>query len=556
MTERQFHQLVDSVRSYAIFLLDVHGYITSWNQGAEQLKGFKAGEIIGKHFSIFYPTESIKRGWPDRGLELAQQEGRFEDEGWRLRKDGSRFWASVTITALRNEAGIPEGFLKITRDLTAQKQAAEERARLTREQAAREAAEESERRALFLAEAGQALTASLEEEQIYQIVAQVAVPFLGDLCIVDRLENGCVARLAAAHQSKNPGSDLGSLLRDYYPIKPGDGHLAAEVLRTGETWFFSDQKNLSNHQLYCDKNSPGPLGTLSAHSAIVVPLINRGDVLGVISFGLTDRNREYSVTDVTLAQDLAKRVGSAVEHAFLYASAQEATRKAEAASKAKDRFLAVLSHELRTPLTPILFSASLLLEDPDIPKEAREHLQTILKNGELEARLIDDLLDVTRITKGKLQLNLTIVDAHEVLLAALETCSPEIQSKQMLVSMELIATKCRARADVDRLQQVFWNLLKNAIKFTQPGGRIVVRSMDLPGGLLRIEIEDSGIGISPELASRIFDPFEQGKDSEGLGLGLTISKSILELHAGHISARSQGLGRGSTFVVEIPVLND
>jgi PAS domain S-box-containing protein len=556
MTGRHFQQLVDPVRNYAIFLLDARGYITSWNQGAERLKGYEASEIINSHFSIFHPAESIKAGWPERELELAQLEGRFEVEGWRLRKDGSGFWASVTITALRNEGGILEGFLKVTRDLTARIEAEEQRARLAGEQAAREAAEESERRALFLAEAGQALTASLEEEQIYQIVAQVAVPFLGDLCIVDRLENGCVARLAATHQSKSSDSDLGSLLRDYYPIRPSDEHLTAEVLRTGETRFFSDQKNQSKHAFNGDKNRLGPLGALSAHSAIVVPLINRGDVLGVISFGLIDRNREYAVTDVTLAQDLAQRVCSAVEHACLYASAQEAQRKAEAASKAKDRFLAVLSHELRTPLTPILFSASLLIEDPDISKEAREHLQTILINAELEARLIDDLLDVTRISKGKLRLNLTIVDGHEVLLAALETCSPEIRNKQMLVSIELNATNCRARADVDRLQQVFWNLLKNSVKFTEPGGRIVVRSMNLPAGLLRIEVEDSGRGISPELAPRIFDPFEQGKDSEGLGLGLTISKSIVELHGGHISVRSQGLGQGSTFVVEIPVLND
>jgi signal transduction histidine kinase len=214
----------------------------------------------------------------------------------------------------------------------------------------------------------------------------------------------------------------------------------------------------------------------------------------------------------------------------------------------------MLSHELRTPLTPILFSSSILIEDPTVPDAIREHLRVIVKNAELEARLIDDLLDVTRISRGKLHLNFGIVDAHEVLQSVLETCSSELISNQLLVSVDLQATNYQLCADVDRLQQVFWNLLKNALKFTPPGGRIRIRSMNLRSDLLRIEVRDSGKGIPPGTLSRIFEPFEQAENSEGLGLGLAICKNIVELHGGRITVNSPGLGNGATFIVEIPVV--
>jgi PAS domain S-box-containing protein len=555
-SDSQFTQLVGDVRDYAIFLIDDQGNVASWNQGAERIKGYTPGEIIGRHFSVFYPPESIAKGWPDYELNVARKEGRFEDEGWRVRKDGSRFWANVTITTLRHENGTVEGFLKITRDLTARKQAEEQYARLLREQAAREAAELSERRASFLAEASQALAASLEEEQIYQEVVRIAVPFLADICIVDRLEAEGSARIVAVGQSSKVPSDAASRLSKYYPIKFDDNYLVTEVLRTGRPRVFGDPSKLSR---FAAKFHAGPpdfplLKTLSAQSAVVVPIINRDKVLGAISFILTDSARTYDLTEIALAHDLGRRVSTAIDHALLYATAQEAQRKAETASRAKDRFLAMLSHELRTPLTPILFSCSLLIEDPAVSEKIREHLRVIVKNAELEARLIDDLLDITRISRGKLHFSFGVTDAHEVLRTVLETCSADLASNHLLVSIDLQATNYQLRADLDRLQQVFWNLLKNAIKFTPPGGRIAIRSMNLRSDLLRVEVRDSGKGIPPGIASRIFEPFEQGESSEGLGLGLAISKNIVELHGGRITASSPGLGKGATLVVEIPVM--
>ncbi len=555
-SEYQFHQLIDGVRDYAIFLLDADGNVASWSQGAEQIKGYQADEIIGKHFSVFYTPESIEKGWPEYELKTASKEGRFEDEGWRVRRDGSRFWANVTITALRDENGATEAFLKITRDLTARKLVEEQNARLNRAQIALAEAEIAERQALFLAEASQSLSGSLDEERIYQSVTQAAVPFLADICIVDRLGEDGSARLAAVNLSDMAPAGLPSLLGNYYPIGLDDGYLVSEVLRTGRTTIFGDLSKLpkNNAKLYRAKTDCVLLQALSAQAAVAVPLIDRGAVCGAISFILTDPSRHYNLAEITLAEDLGKRLSTAIDHAFLYASAQEAQRKAETASQAKDRFLAMLSHELRTPLMPILFSASMLIEEPAVPEAIREHLRVILKNAELEARLVDDLLDVTRINKGKLQLDFGVVDVHQVLRNVLEICVPDIATKQLPVSVDLQATNHQLRADIDRLQQVFWNLLKNAIKFTPPPGRIAVRSMNLGSELFRVEIEDSGKGISPEIASRMFDPFEQGEGSDGLGLGLTISKAIVELHGGRITASSAGLGKGATFVVEVPTL--
>jgi signal transduction histidine kinase len=233
---------------------------------------------------------------------------------------------------------------------------------------------------------------------------------------------------------------------------------------------------------------------------------------------------------------------------------QAARAEAEAANKAKDRFLAMLSHELRTPLTPILFASTILCQDPAVPKHIREELKLIARNVELEARLIDDLLDLTQITQGKLNLTFETADAHELLHSALEICSNEITAKKQTVRIDLEASGHEIRADAVRLQQVFWNLIKNAVKFTPQEGQISLRSSNPRNGWFRLEVIDSGIGIASDALSRIFDPFEQasGGCHGGLGLGLTISKAIVELHGGRIIASSAGADHGAMFVIQLP----
>ena len=233
---------------------------------------------------------------------------------------------------------------------------------------------------------------------------------------------------------------------------------------------------------------------------------------------------------------------------------------AEKANQAKDDFLALLSHELRTPLTPALVAASYLGEHKDLAPEFREEVTAIWRNVQLEAHLIDDLLDVTRITRGKIEIHHAAIDVHRLLHNAVQIAQNDISEKQIELTIKLGAANHYVWADSVRIQQVFWNLLNNAVKFTPQGGRIAIRSSNEDGKFV-FEISDTGIGIAPERQLRIFEPFHQGERSitrrfGGLGLGLTISKTLLDLHGGTISVKSAGRNRGTTFRVFLDLLRE
>lgn len=232
---------------------------------------------------------------------------------------------------------------------------------------------------------------------------------------------------------------------------------------------------------------------------------------------------------------------------------------AEEGSKAKDDFLAVLSHELRTPLTPALAAASYLAEHEELPAQLREEVNAIRRNVQLEARLIDDLLDLTRISRGKIELHLEAVDVHKLLRNTLEIVHEDIVFKELEVLTDFRAHESYIRADSVRIQQVFWNLLNNAVKFTPHGGRVTIRSWNDEQRQCLVEVSDTGIGIEPEQQSFIFNAFEQGERTitrqfGGLGLGLAISKTLLELHGGAISVKSEGKNRGASFRVVLAAL--
>jgi nitrogen-specific signal transduction histidine kinase/ActR/RegA family two-component response regulator len=236
----------------------------------------------------------------------------------------------------------------------------------------------------------------------------------------------------------------------------------------------------------------------------------------------------------------------------------EQLARAEAANRAKDQFLAVLSHELRTPLTPALVAAELLERRTDLPPDVGEAAAMIRRNVELEVKLIDDLLDLTRVTRGKLQLDRAPVDLHETVKHAAEACGGEARAKGLTLALDLQAAPAAVMGDATRLQQVLWNLVKNAVKFTPAGGRVTVRTRR-PAGADRVQVEvaDTGVGIDPAVLPRIFDAFEQGgaavtRQFGGLGLGLAISKALVELHGGTLTAASDGPGRGATFVLALP----
>lgn len=236
-----------------------------------------------------------------------------------------------------------------------------------------------------------------------------------------------------------------------------------------------------------------------------------------------------------------------------------AREQAEIASAAKDKFLAVLSHELRTPLTPVMMTIAALDMNPELPPVVRDDIAMIRRNVELEAKLIDDLLDLSRVTAGKLRLNLQAVDVNAAVQHAGETCRPFILERGIHLHCELPGESPFVKADPARLQQVLWNLLRNAAKFTPERGDIYVTVSVIDPQRVRVQVQDSGIGIAPDLLPKIFDAFEQGdvnvtRQFGGMGLGLAISKALVEMHHGTIRAESEGVHRGSLFTVELPAI--
>jgi signal transduction histidine kinase len=250
--------------------------------------------------------------------------------------------------------------------------------------------------------------------------------------------------------------------------------------------------------------------------------------------------------------------------AFLTSSLHAATRRArenaEAASAIKTRFLAMVSHELRTPLSPVLMMTEAMEVDPRLPPDVRARAATIHRHVQMEIRLIDDLVDIARISSGKMSLLAAPLDLHHPLESAIEILSNELKEKRMELNLQLNAAPSMCCGDLVRLQQVFWNLIHNAVKFTPAGGRISISTRNA-GANITVEITDTGIGIDPADVSRIFAAFEQGETAPrnpcaGLGLGLAICQALVEAHGGTCSATSEGKGRGATFTITLPLLAD
>ncbi len=310
------------------------------------------------------------------------------------------------------------------------------------------------------------------------------------------------------------------------------------------------------------------LGEFHPINIVVLPILFEGQVKAVMELLSVER---FSLTHQAFLDQLTEIIGIVLntieastqtenllkQSQSLAAELQKTNLELEEKARsnlAKDHFLAMLSHELRTPLTPVLASALALESEPELPKDIHESLQMIRRNVELEARLIDDLLDLTRIDRGKVQLNFEVVDAHTLLQNALEICQAEIDRKHLARSLNLGASKVHMRADSARLQQIFWNLINNAVKFTQRTGRIIISTSNDSRGQLRVEIADTGLGIESEALPKIFDAFEQGGRTQlgGLGLGLAISKTLVEAHKGTITAQSAGRNKGATFTLVFP----
>jgi signal transduction histidine kinase len=402
------------------------------------------------------------------------------------------------------------------------------------------------------------LTESLEYEQTVGRVAHLAVPLLADWCAVDLVVEGSAhpKRIAIAHVDPSRVPLVQEFDTKYPPPLEADRGVP-RVMRSGRSELYPEISDEMLQRRCVDAEHLRLARELRFHSAIVVPLTLRGRVFGAMSFVYAESGRRYTEVDLAFAEELARRCGSAIENARLYRSEREAREAADVANRAKDEFLAVVSHELRTPLNAIM-GWSKMLGRPDLDERRRQTaIETISRNAVAMTQLIEDLLDTSRVISGKLGLQLQKVDIARVMGTALDSVRPAAAGRGVELSAQLDADVPAIYGDPTRLQQVVWNLLSNAIKFSAPGSYVQLTLKAL-GGAVRIEVADGGQGIDPRFLPHVFEPFRQQDASSsrahgGLGLGLAISKQLVELHGGRISAHSEGAGRGAKFTVDLPV---
>jgi PAS domain S-box-containing protein len=476
-----YQRMVEQSQDYALFLLDTDGRILSWNAGARRLKGYDADEIIGRHFSTFYPHEAVESGWPQHELKVATAEGRFEDEGWRVRKDGSRFWANVVITALRDDDGHLIGFSKITRDLTQ---------RRLREEALR------------------------QSEERFRLLVEGVV----DYAIYTLELDGTVA-------SWNAGAErIKGYRRDEIVGKHFSRFFVPEDAEAGKPW---EELALARRE-----------GRAEAEGWRVRKNGERFWARVVVSALHDDSGRLRGFAKVT--QDLTD---------------QRHLQDLEKAARHVNEFIATLAHELRNPLAPIRAAVQVMgMAPPGDP--AQETLrQTIERQSAQLARIVDDMVDIARITRGSMSIEHAPVDLGEVARRAAESVAPLVDSKRHKLEVELPPQPVVVEGDLHRLTQLATNLMNNAARYTPEGGKIWI-TVRAENGDAVLRVRDNGRGIEPDLLERVFDMFVQGRAPHkrvagGLGIGLALSRKIAELHHGSLEASSEGAGKGAEFILRI-----
>lgn len=517
----------------AVVLVDAQSVIRLVNQRAERLFGYSRHDLLGRPSTIVLPTD----------VRTARE---VQRDVYGVRRDGTRFPAEISASPLATAGG-----QLVTAVVRAGRQRLEDdRTERGRAEVARAHAEEIGRRASFLAEASRVLAASLDFEATLRSVARVAIPYLADYVLVDVLEApGRLRRLAAAHTDPAIEERLAAE-RPPAPIAAAVGGALAGVIARGEPTLVRD---VSEEWLLARGRDAEHLGAgagAAPTSLMLVPLRARGRTLGVVSFARLDGTRRYTLADLALAEDPAQRAALAADNARLYHEAQDASR-------AKDEFLAVLSHELRTPLTPVLGWVRMLRAGTLAPEATQRALDTVERNTRLQAQLVEDLLDVSRIIVGKLSLDLRPIALAPIVETVMENTAAAAAAKSIVMTQRVEPDLPRVEGDANRLHQVLANLVSNAVKFTPPGGRVDI-ALRRAGESVRLTVSDTGDGLAPDVAPYIFDRFRQAdstltREHGGLGLGLSIVHHIVERHGGSVTASSEGLGRGTTFSVTLPI---
>jgi two-component system, chemotaxis family, CheB/CheR fusion protein len=511
----------------AIISIDLDLRITSWNKEAERLFGYTAAEIIGKPIAILVP--------PDRQneeLEIIERICRGERiiryETVHGRKNGPPLDISLAVSPINDESGNVIGASKIARDVT-------ERVRRERRRATQYAVTNLLAGSWTLAEVA---------TQILEAIASSGDWAFAAIWVHDSAAGGLRCRYVwheAAERVKK-FADLSFLIT--LPENQG---------LPGRVW--SSKKPTWVYDVTRDPNFPrAPYAAAAGlRGGFAFPLLFRGEINSIMelfSHNVVEPDDDF----LQMVEAFGSQIGLFIERGRIELELQQEKERAGAANAARDRFLGMLSHELCAPLNPVLTWAGRTVEEPDLRPEVQQGLKMVRGNVELEIRLIEDMLDLTRIARGKIKLRLRKADAHELLQSAMEIVRSNIEDRNLKLSVALLASHYELVADPPRLEQVFWNVFRNACKFTPEKGALAVRSYNPNPRRITIEISDNGIGIEPEFVGKVFAAFEKADSrTEGLGFGLAISKAIVEMHAGTIRAHSEGRGKGATFVIELPV---
>jgi signal transduction histidine kinase/CheY-like chemotaxis protein len=431
---------------------------------------------------------------------------------------------------------------------------------LAAEQHARRNAEMKQRHAVFLSEASALLASSLDYQTTLGRVVRLAVSDFADWCMVDIVDdNHHIHRVAIAHADPTVLAAARTMDAGRLDGKYGK-HGMDRVMKSGAATWIRRVSDAMLQAIARDAEHLEFLRHIQPTSCIVAPMIARDKTLGVITFVATKRSRTYNREDVAFAKEVARRAAVAVDNARLYKEAQAARESAELANRLKDEFLANLSHELRTPLTPMLGWVGMLRTGKLESKVALHGLHVIERNIKTQTRLIDDLLDVSRIVTGKFRMNIGTVSISNLIQQAVDSVQPAADAKNIRLELSVQDPETYASGDVDRLQQVMWNLLSNAIKFTPVAGEIKVCLLRQEKSL-KLTVTDNGDGIEPAFLPFVFERFRQADSTAtrrygGLGLGLSIVQHIIELHGGSVIAESPGAGKGATFTVTLPVIQN
>ena len=500
---------MDSVVDYAIFALDIGGHVLTWNAGAQRLKGYESSEIIGRHISTFYLPEYIKIKHPEHELRIATETGRYEEEGWRIKKDGSRFWASVSITKLSDSSGHHIGFTKVTRDLTERKLADEKLKGI------------EERHRLMI-----------------QSVKDYAIFMLDPNGLISTWNEG-------AERTKGYKAEeiIGHHFREFYPpedqlSKKPEKELEIAI-RDGRVEDFGWRVRKDGTTFWADV---------------------------IISAIRDSKNKLIGFTKVT--KDLTSQREAEEKLKASYASLEstvqertkeliEAKKAAENASIAKSTFLANMSHEIRTPLGAIIGFADLMAKK-DIPREELGfYTDVIQRNSSQLLRIIDDILDLSKVEAGRMDIEHIRFSLPELLTDMASLLG--LRARENSIRFELIAETPIPElvlTDPTRLRQILFNVVGNAIKFTEKGE--VKVSIFFSNNLLTFEVKDTGRGISPDQATKLFQPFTQADASTnrkygGTGLGLALTKGLCQAMGGDFILKSSALGKGSIFVASVMI---